>query len=241
MKKLLVFLQGDLKNITRDKMLFFILLSPLIMVVPFKIIISVAEKILWEQFTFSLVSHYPFVMAFIVMLIPLTLGTLVGFMILEERDQGILAYLSITPLSRIKYLIYKLFSVAVISIMASIFALYVLELVEVKLLVLLPIFLMTALEAPMLALVIGAFADNKVEGFALAKGSGLFFFAPLVGYLLETNWRYLAGVFPTFWVGEVVTTVYSNFSFYLLKLGIGFVVHLLFVYWLLQKFKNRVD
>ncbi len=241
MKKLLALLQGDLKNITRDKMLFFILLSPLLMAVGFKIIIPVGEDILGEKFAFSLTPHYPFIIAFILMLIPLTLGTLIGFMILEERDQGILSYLSVTPLSRIKYLVYKLFSIILLSILGSVFALCFLQLLEIKFLSLLPVFFLAALEAPMMALVIGAFADNKVEGFALAKGSGLFFFAPLIGYMLETNWRYLAGVFPTFWIGEVVTTVYSNFSFYLFKLGIGFVVHLLFIYLLVNRFKTRVD
>ena len=129
-----------------------------------------------------------------------------------------------------------------ISIISSIFVLYYLQLVEIKLLLTLPVILIASLEAPLMALVIAAFADNKVEGFAFSKGAGIFYFAPLAGYLLETNWRYLAGVLPTFWVPEVFATVYTdNLILYSGSLFVGFVVHLVFVYLLLKKFIGRVD
>lgn len=242
MEKIIVLLTGDFKNIFRDRMYFFILLSPLLMGLGFKVIIPLAEDLLSEHFAFSLQPHYSFIMAFALMLIPMVLGTLIGFMILEERDQGIISYFSVTPLSKTRYLIYKLIISMFLSIISSIFILYFLQLVEIKLLLTLPVLLLASLEAPLMALVIAAFADNKVEGFAFSKGSGIFYFAPLVGYLLGSRLRFLAGVFPTFWIPEVFLTIYTDdFGLYLGSLLAGFVVHLVFVYLLLKRFGSRID
>jgi len=241
MKQFLILIQGDFKNISRDRMFLFILVSPFLMGLGFKLLIPFLEKILWEYLSFSLFPHYTFIMAFVLMLIPLIQGMMIGFMILEDRDQHLLSYFAVTPLSRLHYLGRRLVSSVFISLVFSVFIIYFLNLVEVKILQTLPVFLMAAMEAPLLALFISTYADNKVEAFALSKGMGILFFAPLVGYLLESKWSYLAGIFPTFWIGESFLAVYQGSGYYLFTLGAGYPVHLIFIIFLLKKFRNRVE
>jgi len=60
-----------------------------------------------------------------------------------------------------------------------------------KIIHLLPVLLIAALEAPIMTLFLGAFANNKVEGITLSKAMGIMFVAPVVVYFLESNWQYL--------------------------------------------------
>ncbi|MEJ6951556.1 hypothetical protein [Natronospora cellulosivora (SeqCode)] len=241
MNRILAMLKGDLKNTSRDKMYFFVLFSPLVITITFKFLISFSEKLLYEQLGFSLTAYYPLIMIFVLYLIPSILGMLIALLIIEDRDQGIITYLSITPVDRFEYLSYRLIVSVILSCFSLIFAIYFLQLVDIYLLRFLPVILMAALEGPFIALFITAFASNKMEAFAFSKASGIFFFAPIAAYLIESNWEYLFGIFPTYWIYKSFETVYGGLAFYLLSLLTGFIVHLFFIYLLYKKFKKRID
>jgi len=54
-----------------------------------------------------------------------------------------------------------------------------------------------------LALLLLAFAGNKVEGLALSKVMGMLMFPMIVPFLTDSPWGYLAGAFPAFWMGAL--------------------------------------
>ncbi len=70
MKRVYVMLKGDFKNISRDFMLLFILISPAIIAIAFSLIIPFADTLLASELGFQLSEHYLFIMAFIIMLVP---------------------------------------------------------------------------------------------------------------------------------------------------------------------------
>ena len=50
-----------------------------------------------------------------------------------------------------------------------------------------------------MALFLGSFAQNKVQGFALTKVTGAVLFPPILAWLLPSSWNWLYGILPTFW------------------------------------------
>ncbi|MFW6029850.1 MAG: hypothetical protein ACOCRO_06305 [Halanaerobiales bacterium] len=241
MKRIFVLLKGDIKNAIRDKMLLFILFSPLIIAIAFKFLIPFLEKILMNQLSLSLTPYYFIIMIFILVLIPSILGMLIALLIIEDRDQGIINYLSITPVQRFEYLINKLLVSMILSFFSLLFVIYFLNLVDIKLLRSLPIFIMASLETAVIALFITAFASNKMEAFAFSKASGIFFITPIAAYFIESRWAYLLAIFPTFWIYKSFEGVYGGFSMYIVRFILGFVVHLIFILFLYRKFKERID
>jgi hypothetical protein len=46
------------------------------------------------------------------------------------------------------------------------------------------------------------FAENKIQGLVLMKGSGAVLFLPIVAYFVPSAWKYIFAIVPTFWVGQ---------------------------------------
>lgn len=239
MQRIYSMLKGDLKNISRDYMLLFILISPAIIAVVFKFLIPFSGNILAAKLGFKLSEHYTFIMAFVIMLVPMMFGMMIGFLVLEERDENILNYLFVTPLSKAEYVLYRTGAAIVMGAAFNTFILYFLDIVEVKLLWSLPVLLLSTLNAILLVMIIIVFAENKVEGFAVAKGSGILFIAPLLGYLLESRWRYLAGVLPPYWISESFISIYTGQERYFLYLAAGLIVYSCWIYFLSRAFTKK--
>lgn len=230
MNRIYVMLKADFKNITRDLMLLFILISPLIIALVFNFLIPYTENVLKAELGFQLDEHFLFIMSFIIMLVPMLYGIIISFLIIEEKDENILSYLFVTPLSKVEYLVYRTTAAFIMSTLFNIFILYYLNLVEVRLIQLLPVILLAALNSILTVLIIVTFAKNKVEAFAFAKISGFLFLAPLIGYLIKSNLRYLAAIFPPFWISEAFINIYNNSSNYLFTLIGGLIIYGLWIY-----------
>jgi len=239
MTKYINLLKGDLKNIFRDKMYIFILLAPILMGFAFKIVITFLEAILLEEFAFIITPYNFLILSFVLIIIPLVSGILFAFLILEDRDQGIIIYLSITPLSKRKYLFYRLIISYLISIISVIFAHYYLQLIVIKFIYVLPILLMTALGGPLIVLLITTFANNKVEGFAFAKGLSIFYLIPLAAFFINNNIKYILTILPSFWVYKIIESINKNNELLYLYYIFGFVVYFVYMFYLLKKFNKR--
>lgn len=62
---------------------------------------------------------------------------------------------------------------------------------------------MAAPLAPLFALYLAAFAQNKVQGFALMKLSGIMLMLPVVAFFVQSPWELAFGVIPTYWMVKV--------------------------------------
>ncbi|MGM0445440.1 MAG: hypothetical protein ACQEQH_03450 [Bacillota bacterium] len=241
MTKYINILKGDFKNVFRDKMYIFILLAPVLMGFAFKIIILFLETILLEELAFHLFPYYLLITSFVIIIIPLVSGMLFAFLILEDRDQGIITYLSITPFSKKRYLLYRLSISYLISFISVLFAFYYLHLIEIKFIYLLPVLMMTSLGGPLIVLLISTFADNKVEGFAFAKGVSIFYFIPLAAYFIDSNIEYIFAIFPSFWIYRILEVVDQGDNLYFLYTLLGFLCYFIYICLLMKKFQKRYN
>ena len=85
---------------------------------------------------------------------------------------------------------------------------------------------------------LGAFASNKVQGFALSKAVGVLLVPPLVAYFIDSPWQILFGLDPLYWPAKVLWLVAANSSAAWTYLLIGILVQLA-VLRLLMRRMNR--
>ncbi|MBD3239570.1 MAG: hypothetical protein GF331_03220 [Chitinivibrionales bacterium] len=219
-------LDGDRRLIGRDPTLLLAICAPLLMVIVFRFGIPVITAALAEHAGFDLTPYYPLLSAFVLLLQPMLLGMVSGFLMLDDRDEGVLSAIAITPLAHTGYLLYRM----LVPVVASVAAVYVvlagIGLASFSYVKVLPVAVMAGLEAPLMALFLIAFAGNKVEGMALAKVGGFAVVLP-VGVIALVPWPFelLAGVTPGYWVVKGFTAQFQGWLPYGASVAVGFIVH----------------
>ncbi len=241
MKRIKALLIGDLKNITRDSLLVYIPFGSIIMALLIRFITIYLNKFLIQNYQFSLEPYYPLLMSFIVLSIPSFFGMIIGFLLLDERDEQILNFIAVTPLSKSRFLLYRTGLPVAINIVFTIIGLMVAGLTKTNYLSILPVIIMASLEAPMVALFLGTFAANKIEGLALAKATGILYFAPLVILFIPMPWQLLAGFIPTYWISKAYLEIGRNHQIYWFSILAGLFIHLVIIRFLLHKFRQKTD
>lgn len=84
-----------------------------------------------------------------------------------------------------------------------------------------------------------AFASNKVQGFALMKGAGIFFIVPFAAYFIEGNWQWAFGLLPTFWPPKLYWMISAGEAGVWWVALFGFAYQLLWIFVLSRRF-NKV-
>ncbi|MBU0711912.1 ABC transporter [bacterium] len=239
MRKFITLALADLKNVSRDSFLILIYCIPVFIALLFRFATPVIADfvVLWVDLT----EHYAFIVSFLAFLTPSFVGMVMGFMLLDERDEDILSYMAVTPLTKSGYMLYRIVSPVIISFIMMYVILFIAHLTPIPVIRLIPVGLMASMEAPMLALFLAAFANNKVEGLAVYKLTSMIFLAPFVGYFVKSNWAFLAGILPPFWVSKAFLASFEPFTGYWLFVTIGFVIHGIFIYLMLGLFNRRIS
>lgn len=190
----------DARSIGRDALLRWMLALPLLIVVPMWLVLPPLLVRIGALFGVALPSLYPSIASAALLLItPMLYGLVIGFLLLDQRDDQTLSALQITPLPVGHYLAYRLVAPTVLSYGMTVAAVLLAGLPNLHLLGLLLAGMVAALHTPLLALGLACFAANKVQGLALMKAGSVLLLAPLIGLLLKSNWRYLFGILPTYW------------------------------------------
>jgi len=160
-------------------------------------------------------------------------GWIPGFLILEERDDGPLLAIEVTPMGKRGFEIYRLVLTLVLSALITLFAI---ELLSPAMGWAMRFFyaFVIGMEAVSVALIIPTFSSNKVAGLAVAKFTNMFSLFPALA-LLPSPWRYLGAVFPTYWVGESFQFTPVQYLSLPVILTIALALHIgvvLLLYWL---------
>lgn len=240
MGKIAALIKAEWRSISRDLLLLITVVVPLLVALVIRIVVPIVTELLQEQ-GIDLTLHYVFIAGVALMMTPMMLGAMAGLQILDDRDERVLSYISVTPLTREGYLLWKLLTPVIIGCVQTPLALILMDIIPVKLGVVLPVTLLAALGAPIYALIMPAFAANKVEGLAISKASGIIMLAPFAGYLLPWPWAILAATMPPFWPVLAFVAGYSGeWTFWPYILG-GVAVHLVWIHVLQRRFGNRAD
>jgi fluoroquinolone transport system permease protein len=190
----------DLRNIWRDSALGWMGFIPILCALILRWGVPPLTAALFEQYAFDLSTYYPVLLSyFLILMCPVLFGVLIGFLLLDERDDNTLSALQVTPLTMTSYLVYRIVVPVIMSIVLMFIIFPIANLGTLAFWPLLITTIVAAPMAPMFALFLGAFAENKVQGFALMKGSGVILFVPIFAFFIESKWELVFGVLPTYW------------------------------------------
>jgi fluoroquinolone transport system permease protein len=140
----------------------------------------------------------------LLILVPMLAGTVVGFLLLDQRDEGTLLALRVTPHAPADFLAYRLLIPVALSLSLTFLLFPVAGIRAYPFHTLLPAALAAAPFAPLFALFLAVLARNKVQGFALMKASGLVYAAPMALLVLPHAWGWALAPIPTFWSARVL-------------------------------------
>lgn len=124
------------------------------------------------------------ILVILILVTPIAFGAILAFSILEDRDDNIFTSIKITPLSINQFLSFRFTTVFVLTYFTVVFIMWFSNIGDFPVGNIFAIALLAALEAPMYALLINAFSTNKIEGFAVMKGMGIFILFPIIALFL---------------------------------------------------------
>jgi fluoroquinolone transport system permease protein len=148
---------------------------------------------------FDLVPYYALITSFMGMVAGGLVGTVIGFLLLDQRDDETLPALLVTPMSLGDYLAYRLTAPTLVAMPLAAVAYWIAALVPISAAQVVACALTAAPLAVLYALFIGSMAANKVQGLALVKGIGILQVPALIAWFVPWPWHELAGIVPHYW------------------------------------------
>jgi fluoroquinolone transport system permease protein len=241
-KRYYAMLATDGRLMIRDPMIGFALFGPLLLWavirygVPYGFV--AAEAFTHKDFRI----YADFVLCFALLLIPLLMGMISGLVLLDERDEKLIEWYAVSPLTKRGYFIYRLLIPTGLSVIYGVWIIISSGLAAPPGYAAFSVIIMLALEAPLMALLLAAIASNKLEGLALTKGIGLFIFAPVIEYFTPWPWSGAAFILPTYWPAAVFQAgVRGEMGMVILFSVIGISYHLAAVLFLFRRFSSKTD
>lgn len=193
-------LAADAMNVGRDPVLAFTAVLSLVPIAVFAFFRGTIDAAALDAFGVAGFMRYVAPPALV--LPAALLGWVAGFLLLEDRDEGTLTAVSVTPAGRVGYFAYRV-SVSAFVVVVIVLAAMPVVAPEAGLATGVAVALMVGVEAAIIAALLPTIARNKVEGLALSKVMNLAILAPLAA-IVSAPWRYVAGIVPSYWIGELL-------------------------------------
>jgi fluoroquinolone transport system permease protein len=194
-----------------------------------------------RQFDFDLVAYYPLLMSFLPLIVAGMVGTVFGFLLLDQRDDQTLTALLVTPLSLGDYLRYRLGGLMLLSVVFGALMVPLAGLTATTPLQAVVSAVTAAPLAPLYALLLGTIASNKVQGFALAKAVGIVMVPCIVSYFVTGPWQIAFGLVPHYWPLKVFWLFHDGATTAaLVHAVIGLLWQTVLLMWLVQRFSRIV-
>lgn len=225
-----------LRQMKHDIMLLVISFVPFIAGIVFRFIIPIIEDLLTGYFGVNAIisPYYELIDLFLILLTPSMLNYVVAMVILEEADDHLIAYLAVTPLGKVGYLLSRLGIMGLITFPISILMALLFHLSPTNILLLTGIALAGTIQGVVVALLIVALSTNKVEGMAVGKMASIFSLGALAPYFVTGKAQYFLSVLPSFWIAKSM----QERNCFILLLSI--LLALLWIVLLSEKFIKKV-
>lgn len=213
----------DAKLIARDRFLLGMSGLSVLMAIGFRYLIPAATQSLRASLGFDLTPYYPLLGSFVLVSIgaPVLLGMVLGFVLVEAREENTLKALMVTPFSLDGYICYRALTPIVLGLLLAPAAILIVGVAVPPPAALAALSLVASIMAGVFTLFLPAFADNKVQAFAVMKLFGGTAWIPIAAYFVKEPWQFVAGVFPPYWVYKAFWATAAGQASWPLYLGIG--------------------
>ena len=236
--------RNDVKLIGRDSFLIGLFFYIFIVSLAMRFLIPWAAEQLALNAGFDLVPLYPMLASFFACITMggVLAGMLTGMVVLDEKDDNTLMAMMVTPVPIMWYLAYRVIAPMIVSFLAIITSIYIMNL-EGTILPweqLIPIAAGGAFIAPTVMLVVSNFANNKVEGFAQLKALGASGLVVMGAWFIEPPAQFLAGFYPPYWIAKAYWQAVEGASDWWIFLIIGVIYLSVCMYLLLRLFQRNM-
>lgn len=235
-----IFISSEFKKWIRDPLMSFMLFYPIL----FGILGRYFMPWLADKNGFSLDLYADLIVVVLTLLTPQLFGALIGFSILDDRDDKILTSIKITPLSIHQFLSFRMVMGLVLTFITCIYVIWFSNIGNLSTSNILVISALASLATPMTALLINSLANNKIEGFAVMKGVGIILVFPIVALFFMNSKELIFAFAPGFWPAKAISSIirgnelmYMSYNMYV---GVGFVYVILLNYLVYKVFLRRI-
>jgi fluoroquinolone transport system permease protein len=202
---------------------------PLVIAVVVRLGVSPLTEWLVRRYEFNLAPYYPLLMSVILLMPPMLAGIVIGFLLLDQRDDQTMAALQVTPLTLKGYFAYRNILPLVLSFIVTVIVFVLAGLVSVGFLGVIGAAASSAPLAPIYALALATLAANKVQGFAFSKAFGVLLFPPVFAYFFEPPVQFIFGLDPLYWPARFFWSIHAGEQMAWLYLLIGFGYQVLLI------------
>lgn len=218
-----ILLSNDLKYMKKDPMIWLLLLMPIIMVAFYKgVLVNIA----------FLKPYLIFFRYMFITMVPIFVGVILGFRVLDEKDEHMLSFYAVTPITIRGYFSYRVLFTMGLGLVES--AVIVLALSSFSY-VSLGIILQGATLAPLSAMMMSILCKNKIQGLALSKATGMIILLPMLRQLGENKLGWILKMLPHDYLYQII--VQGNIS--IVGYGIYIVSIVGLTYILIEMAKNK--
>lgn len=231
---------ADLRNFRRDPLLIWMVIFPPAVALLFRLLVPALQKILLTRWGFELDPYYPLIMSFFLLTPGVIAGVLSGFVLVDERDEGVLTAIAVTPVPWWSWLTYRLAVPLGLGTALAVATYPMVGIMPLPLVDLVVIAGVAALLAPVTALFLAAFAANKVSGFAMIKILNTVNMLPIIAWFFEPPMQWIAGIVPSFWPMRMVWQACAGRAYFVEAIG-GVLVAMLALLLLERRFRTRLQ
>lgn len=188
-------------------------------------------------------SHfYPLLVGFMVVFQGALLsGAIYGFLILDEKEDGTLVAMQVTPVPTANYLGVRMYIPALVAAIVVFVQLHFVGIAVPELLDAIAISIGASLAGPIATLVYANFAQNKLQGFAIAKFVGVAGWIILIGWFIPEPAQWLFGLFPPFLISKAYWASLAGDPNWTWILLLGIVAQLALIALLVRRFRNTLN
>ena len=239
--------RSDVKLVGRDRFLIFMFIFVIYIVVVLRFGLPWANTLLAENgimpgeyISVSLADVYPMLIAYFAIFSGGSLmGFIVGFLLIDERDQNTIKAMLVTPVPLSRYVTYRLGVSVILGFFIILAMVILINQAVVPLWQLIPIAAGASLVAPIFSMFFATFSADKVQAFANGKFASLAGWVIMIGYFIPEPYQWLFGLFPPFWVSKAYWMALEGNSWWWAALIVGIILQLAMIYWFLRRF-NKV-
>lgn len=187
-------------HILREPILFGFSLLPLLLIGVIKLFLVHGVNIILHLTGVSLEPYLRVPISLLFLVMPVLLGTVMGFFMIDERDSRIFEVLRTTPLGLQGYFVQRLVMPLVLLTLYFIITYHIFSLDE-TLLMMMGLLVLSAMSMVFYALFVASVSEDKVKALTFAKAiSGMVIFG-FASYIPIDWFRFLSYLFPTRYIG----------------------------------------
>lgn len=182
-----------------------------------------------ESSGFSIEIYADLIVVILTLMAPQIYGALTGFSILDDRDDHILTSIKVTPLSIHQFLSFRLSIVIILSFVACTYVMWFSGIGDLPIKNILAIAFLASLASPMTGLFINALAQNKIEGFAVMKGTGTLLIFPIIALFFMDKKELFFSFAPGFWPAKTISSLIRGEEFMFLTYNQYYFIGLAYI------------